>query len=134
MTTFGSRLLTCIEERKTSQAEVARRAGISGASVSDWATDKTQPENIKAEPLLKAAAYLYVHPQWLLFGKGQREVKLPQLHIAEPSPAPYAGWPFEALDYDLIRQLRPHERHRVEGAWILAAKQLGFSLAKPDSA
>lgn len=131
MRTFGERLLTCIADKGTTQAEVARKAGISAASVSEWATDKVQTQNIKAEPLLKAAAFLEVSPTWLLAGRGPRDAKVLTVVAAGESQPRYSGWPFDQLDATLVRKLRPEELLRVEGAWILAAKQLGFSLAKP---
>lgn len=134
MRTFAERLLKCIEDEGTSQAEVARKAGITAASMSDWATGKVQPRNVKAEPLLKAAAFLKAHPTWLLLGRGQRDPLAPTvLAVAEPSPQ-YRVWPFEGIDPDVVAQLSPREIIQIEGAWLLAAKQLGFSLAKPHAA
>lgn len=134
MRTFGERLHKCIEDRNTSQAAVARAAGISDASVSEWAGDKVQTKNVKAEPLLKAAAFLDVSPMWLLTGRGQRAAMAPVVLEAAEQAAFYRDWPFERLDRKLISKLQPLERAQVEGAWIVAAVQLGFSLAKPAAA
>lgn len=136
MRTFAERLLSSIEDRKTSQAEVARKAGISGASVSEWATGKVQPGHVKAEPLLKAANFLQVNPLWLLLGVGRRSPDVggtPTLAATEPTPT-YRQWPFDGIDPALVAQLKPREVIQIEGAWLLAAKQLGFSLAKPAAA
>lgn len=135
MKTFGDRLKACLGERNTSQAELARHAGITSASVSEWVNDKVRPDNVKAEPLLKAAAFLGVRPLWLLVGRGPRALDAASvLQIAEPQPRPYVGWPFETIELDQLLKLRPNELARIEGAWLLAARQLGFSLAKRGSA
>ena len=134
MVSFGTRIRAVISERQTSQAAVAKRAGISAGAVSEWVHDITSPDNVKAAPLLKATAYLGVNAQWLLTGKGARDDGRVALEVAESPPPQYSAWPFEVLDYGLVRQLRPLELARVEGAWLLAAKQLGFSLAKPGVA
>lgn len=136
MRTFAERLLISIEDRKTSQAEVARKAGISGASVSDWATGKVQPDHIKAAPLLKAATFLQVEPLWLLLGIGRRSThSAPALSLTATEPAPsYRDWPFDGIDQKLVAKLQPREVIQIEGAWLLAAKQLGFSLGKQAAA
>lgn len=128
MHTLGQRLLRCIDDIGTTQAEVARQAGVSSASVSEWASDKVSPHKIKAEPLLRAAAYLNVSPLWLLLGKGQRAPDAP--HIAAEPPPNYVAWPFGAIDVEQLRNLRPTELARIEGAWIITAQQLGFAVAK----
>lgn len=133
MRTFGERLVQCIADRHTNQAEVARKAGISGASLSEWATDKVKAQNVKAEPLLKAAAFLQVGPLWLLTGRGQRDALIEPFVVAEQTPS-YQTWPFDGIDPALVAQLKPREVVQIEGAWLLAAKQLGFSLAKPAAA
>lgn len=134
MRTFAERLLQCIADRGATQADVARHAGISAASVSDWATGKTQAGHVKAEPLLRAAAYLQVHPLWLLTGIGQRAPAAPSvvmLPAAEP-PARYGpGWPFARIDPARLLALSAQERAQLEGAWLYAAQALGFSVATP---
>jgi transcriptional regulator with XRE-family HTH domain len=134
MRTFAERLLQCIADEKTSQAEVARKAGITAASMSDWAKGKAQPSQVKAEPLLRAAAFLKVNPMWLLLGRGQRDPATPTvLTLAEPPPH-YKAWPFDGIDPEVVSKLTSREIIQIEGAWLLAAKQLGFSLAKPGAA
>jgi transcriptional regulator with XRE-family HTH domain len=134
MTRFADRLRACIDERHTSQAELARAAGVSGASMSDWVNDKTQAEHIKAEPLLRAAAFLNVSPMWLLTGKGARQPHAPTvLQAAEGAPK-YADWPFEVIDLAVLRSLKATELARIEGAWLLVAKQMGYSLEKQAAA
>lgn len=134
MTRFADRLRACIDDRHTSQAEVARAAGVSGASMSDWANDKTQADHIKAEPLLRAAAFLHVSPMWLLTGKGARQPHSPTLLQAAESAPRYAAWPFEVIDLDALRSLKTTELARLEGAWLLTAKHLGYSVEKRAAA
>ena len=135
MATFADRLLRVIAERNTSQAEVARAAGVKPSSVSDWAKGKTKADGVKAEPLLQAAAFLRVNPMWLLTGRGQREPGSPTVVImAGEPPARYGTWPFTRLDQTLVQALPPNDLAQLEGAWIYAAKALGYSLAKPGAA
>jgi len=139
MSSFGDRLKEAIDDRGTSQADVARHAGISAASVSDWATDTTQADKVKALPLLRAAAFLHVDPLWLLTGKGYKrepvENAVRMSIVSEEPPAAYLPWPFKFIDRQAVAQLKPHERAMIEGAWISTAQGLGFALAlrnKPD--
>ena len=134
MTTFAARVLDCIEARKTSQAALARAAKVSPASISDWARAVTQPENLKAEPLLRAAAFLEVNAMWLLTGKGQRAPQAPTVLTVEQPLAKYSHWPFDALDQALVHDLERDDLLRLEGAWLHAAALLGFSLAKQAAA
>lgn len=134
MSRFADRLKACIEDRRTSQAEVARAAGVSGASMSDWANDKTQAAHIKAEPLLRTAAFLHVNPMWLLTGKGARQQHAPTVLQAVEGALRYSDWPFEVIDLAVLRSLKATELARIEGAWLLVAKQLGYSLEKQAAA
>lgn len=130
MNSFATRLLESIDACKTSQADLARKAKVKAPSISDWVRGKTKPGNLKAEPLLRAAAFLQVNPMWLLTGYGSRAASAPTVLTVEESPVPIKAWRFEALDFGLVNDLKPDELLRLEGAWILAASQLGFSLAK----
>jgi len=99
--TFGNRVSAAIEEAKTSAAEVARKAGVKPATISDWVRDVTQPANVKAMPLIKAAAYLNVNPAWLLTGKGERSpVAAAVFTVNAPAPPPYSNWPFSPVAPD----------------------------------
>jgi len=129
MQTFGARLVACLDASGITQAELARRIGISGASVSDWTHDKTQASQVKAEPLLRAAAVLRVNPLWLLSGRGAKDDSSLPPHVAEP-PAAYSDWPFHFIDREAISALRPAERSMLEGAWINTAQALGYKIAK----
>lgn len=132
MPTFADRLATAIANRKTSQAEVARKAGVSAASISDWARAVTGPANIKAEPLLRAAAFLNVNPMWLLTGKGTSALASATVLVVEEPRGGYAhAWPFTQIDVTRVSGLQRDDLMRLEGAWLHAAAQLGFALSKP---
>lgn len=134
MDEFRTRLIDCIERRNTSQAEVARRAHVSAASVSDWARGVTSAEQVKAAPLLAAAKFLQVDPAWLLTGRGRRDSGGALLAQEQPSPAYVNHWPFESLDSALVCALRRDDLLRLEGAWLLAAAQLGLAVGKRRAA
>jgi len=112
-TTFAGRLKECIKG-KASQAELARRAGVSDATVSDWMRSITSPENMKAEPLLRAAAFLEVNPMWLLTGKGSREANSPTVLTAEEPRPRYSNWPFERVAPEKYYSLPEHVRTGIQ--------------------
>jgi len=134
MSTFAERLKLYIDLRGSSPAKLARAAGIKAPSMTAWLDNSTKPENVKAAPLLRAAAHLHVDPHWLITGRGRPEPAAGA--AAEPAPPRYGGpaWPFEAIDFELVAKLTPREIIQIEGAWLLAARQLGFSLGKRAAA
>jgi hypothetical protein len=106
---------------KGKRAELAERCGVRPQAVSGWLkTGRITKKNLET-----ATTY---------FGHGPSFTKTVH-HVAErrgrylPEP-----WPFKTLDEAMVRNLRPDELARVEGAWIYAAHVLGFSLAKPAAA
>jgi transcriptional regulator with XRE-family HTH domain len=132
MQTFGHRLAWLLKERGVNQTTAAQRAGISGASFSDWVNDHVQPANIKAEPLLRAAQFLRADPYWLLMGAGTAPAAhAPAVRAAEPAPR-YAeqGWPFEQIDRRRLGDLPRDDLMRLEGAWLLMARQLGLDVGR----
>lgn len=115
-TTFGERLLKCIADHPggTTQAELARKAGVSSASVSEWATNKVQTSKIKAEPLLKAAAYFGVNPTWLLTGRGDRATHSNTVLVAADGGRPFTPWPLSAEILEVLGRLDANERRKIE--------------------
>lgn len=101
----------------------------------------------------KLASYCNVKPQavsgWLRTGRiTKKNLELAQQFLGsspsftssatrarEPQPGQQqVRWPFKFIDFDLVDQLKPDEKVLVEGAWLNAAKNLGFSLGKPAAA
>lgn len=117
MSSFADRLKHCLHQHGASQADLARHCDVSSASVSDWMRGVTAAENIKAEPLLRAAAFLSVNPMWLLTGRGQREPQSPTvLTAAEPGQrGPAADWPFAHVPPAQYYRLPEAARSRIEG-------------------
>lgn len=71
-TTLGERVATRLKELGMSQAELARRIGLTRSAVSAWQTRDVR--TVKAETLLDAARVLKVHPMWLASGRGAKEI------------------------------------------------------------
>lgn len=65
-----------------------------------------------------------------------REVSGPSASVVPlgESPSPAYAWPFEELDLALVNGLSRADLLRLEGAWLLTAAQLGFSLGKRRAA
>jgi len=114
METFATRLSDRIALRKTTQAELARKAGISSSAVSDWIRGVTSADNVKAEPLLRAAAFLEVSPMWLLTGRGLSAVGSATVLIAEQPKGSYSVWPFERISSEKYFTLPAHLRTSIE--------------------
>lgn len=53
---------------------------------------------------------------------------------AEPAPAHLTRWPFTSLDEGKIVALDAQARHRLEGALLLAAGQIGVEIRKRPAA
>lgn len=87
ISTIGERVSERLEELGMSQAELARRAGLTPSAVSAWVTKGIK--TAKAEALLAAANALKVHPMWLANGTGAKE-------IGEE----FIGQPITAIDDD----------------------------------
>lgn len=71
MSTLADRLTTAMSERNISQAELARRCGVSQPSVHGWLSGKAK--FLRGENLLRAAAALRVSEEWLATGQGDME-------------------------------------------------------------
>lgn len=103
------------------RAVLAQLCGVKPQAVSGWLrTGRITKKN------LEIAADFFGHgPSFVRSGGRVREL---------PSPAYAAAWPFARLDLALVGKLARDDLLRLEGAWILAAQQLGFSLAKRRAA
>lgn len=66
-TTFGDRLSAARDAAGLSPTDLARRAGVSAASVKAWENDQSEP---RANTLQRVAGILGVSLMWLLAGEG----------------------------------------------------------------
>lgn len=70
MHTLANRIVEAREELDISKAELARRVGVTRATVSMW--ESGQIESLKDDHLLQLAELLDLNPKWLNCGKGPR--------------------------------------------------------------
>jgi transcriptional regulator with XRE-family HTH domain len=139
MSSLAARLKSVFDAARHSQAEIARVCQVKPSSVADWFSGESK--NIKAIPLLRAAAYLDVNPLWLAAGEGpKRSRAATPYESGEPMPAHAArerapeGDIFQMVDFGKIRKLRKDQLHRLEGALLLTAAQLQLDIEKRDAA
>ncbi len=90
METINDRITASRQAQKMSKAELARRVGISHASVSKWESGLNQP---KGRYLNDLAAALGVTVDWLLTGDGEARAQsapevMPGYHNVEPAVIP----------------------------------------------
>lgn len=89
MTTLAERLTIAMSHRGMSQAELARRCGVSQPSVHGWLSGKAK--FLRGENLLRAAAALGVSEEWLATGQGAMDQRpiggLAKSQSARPDPA-----------------------------------------------
>lgn len=107
---------------KGRRAELARRCGVKPQAVNGWLkTGRITKKNLEV-----AADFLGHGPKFT-----------PTAHrVRDTHPVGYTArpWPFQFIDYDLVAQLRPDEKTLLEGAWLHAARNLGFTLGKAAAA
>ena len=72
MNTLASRIIEAREALDISKAELARRVGVSRATVTMW--ESGQIESLRDDNLLLLAELLDISPKWLNSGKGARAV------------------------------------------------------------
>ncbi len=65
--TISERLFKILEEREISQASFCKMVGLSGSTVSDWKTKKTNPS---ADKIMDICNALDIAPEQLLTGNG----------------------------------------------------------------
>lgn len=100
MSTLAGRLAAALADvPDVTNAELARVARVKPSSVSDWLSGESKA--IKAEPLLRVAARLGVHPLWLCSGEGPR-------HNTVAAESPNATrWPFKKVHAEDLTALPP---------------------------
>jgi len=82
--TFSDRLRQAMMESGINQSELARRAGVTAATISQWMTGTTNPNSIRAAALETAAGALGVSVRWLLTGRHDEIVAVPDGLKAAP--------------------------------------------------
>ena len=65
--TISERIFQILKEREISQASFCKMVGLSGSTVSDWKTKKTNPS---ADKIMDICNALDITPEQLLTGKG----------------------------------------------------------------
>jgi transcriptional regulator with XRE-family HTH domain len=90
MPTLAARLQAALSSRHppATQAELAKACGVRAPSVSDWFSGETKA--LKANSAAKAAAFLQVRLEWLLYGVGPMRALGEADHaytVALPEPA-----------------------------------------------
>lgn len=78
--TLGSRLREAMERKELSPAALARDAGTSGATISNWLNDLVRPEHVKAAQLYQIADAAGINDRELLLG----DAGAPVAHSSHP--------------------------------------------------
>ena len=73
--TLAQRIKQCMEDKKMSNADLARASGVKPPTAFNWASGKTL--QIKAKPLHLAAVAFGVTTTWLSTGKGPKHPEYP---------------------------------------------------------
>lgn len=71
-TSLSQRILTRLAELGMTQAELARKAGLTTAAINAWVRGNVS--DLKADSLIAAASALRVRPRWLASGNGPKEL------------------------------------------------------------
>ncbi len=127
MSTLAARLQAAINARHppATQADLAKACGVSAPSVSAWFSGDTKA--LKANSAAKAAAFLNVRLEWLLYGLGpMREAPDAQAAYTAAEPARPAG-----LEHALPSVLQAFVR-LSEAQWHMVRTRLDHLMAKPD--
>ncbi len=133
MTTLAERLTAAIAHAGLTQAELARRVGISAPSVNGWFSGKAK--FLRGENLLAAARALAVDENWLATGKGQMASGVDASHsvatVAETETKPgYVRFDvFEGaagMGVGVVNQDFPEVVESIEIAEWEVRRKLGF--------
>lgn len=128
MSTLAARLQAAINARHppATQADLAKACGVSAPSVSAWFSGDTKA--LKANSAAKAAAFLNVRLEWLLYGLGpMRATEDAGAAYIAAEPAPPAMGIEAALPSVLQALVR-----LSEAQWHMVRTRLDHLMAKPD--
>jgi transcriptional regulator with XRE-family HTH domain len=130
MSTLASRVQKAFDPNRHTKAELARKARVKAPSVNAWFSGDTL--TLKAEPLVRAAAYLEVNALWLATGEGPMRAALT---AAEPAAAyQRPPWPFPGLQESEICSLDRDTILRLEGAMLITAQAVGVQVGNRRAA
>ena len=90
LSAFFERLRQLLDDRRMSQADLARDLAVGVATVSEWFTRGRVPNG---DVMLRLPAALNVNGHWLLTGEGPRELD------GDPAADPYARGARDALEW-----------------------------------
>jgi transcriptional regulator with XRE-family HTH domain len=111
MKTLPERINFLLNEKHWSSAELARRAGVSRAAVSDWRNGSVK--TLTAEVASRLAAACTVDAIWVATGRGE-----PRQGVLDQSDTPVQcveKWPFRTIDPARYAQLPDAVKSMIEG-------------------
>lgn len=125
--TLGSRLRAAIDRKALAPAQVARDAGTTEATVSNWLLDKVNIEHVKAAQLFRIADAAGIDARELLLQDGRR--------VAE-SAASYESHPVSAeslrIAIQLVTEALEKSSHALPPDRQAEAIQLAYDLLEED--
>ena len=128
MSTLAARLQAAINARHppATQADLAKACGVSAPSVSAWFSGDTKA--LKANSAAKAAAFLQVRLEWLLYGLGpMRATEDAGAAYIAAEPAPPAMGIEAALPSVLQALVR-----LSEAQWLMVRTRLDHLMTQPE--
>lgn len=135
MSSLATRLSKAFDPERHTKADLARAAKVSAASVSDWFSGETK--TLKADPMVRAAAYLDVEPLWLVAGEGPMKSKrvgatyATPFHVSENIvPLSQQRWEFTLIDPQRWASCSETEKGFVQGAMNAALSEIESRRAK----
>jgi transcriptional regulator with XRE-family HTH domain len=128
--TYSDRLRTAMNNANVSPAQLSEHLGVTRGSVSLVLNGKSS--SFSALNHVKTALYLKCDSLWLANGSRAYAPIAPPAphHVGENSNIKPWAWPFKTIEFARVNKLGHDELMRLEGAWLLTAKQLGFDIAK----
>ena len=105
MQTLSERLQYAMQLANVSQADLARKTGAKGSSVSNWISGKTK--NLKGNNLVLTAELLGVRTDWLASGTGPMRL----------------SWPFDQFSINDLEQLPADVKEDISDYIVMKIKK-----------
>lgn len=125
MSTLAARIKERMKAAGLTNAQLAKAAGVEPPTAHNWGSGKTK--EIKAGPLLAAAAALGVNPHWLATGEGPKFPDSVAAPVAAEPAAVYGAfadaWMREAIE--ILQSLTPEDRRAAVIHLRVFIKSLG---------